>query len=97
MASKIDRRITTEDLHVLDCLEKREIRQVPFKLMDKLIAAGLIEVAMVPPDRISARGSALLAELRNAAEKPATAGGLAARDDNPTARLRLDAGARRRA
>ena len=97
MASKRDHRITPEDLQVLDCLEKHVILQVPFKLMDKLIAAGLIEVAMVAPDRISARGSALLADLRNAAETPAVAGSLATLGNIPTTRPRPEARARRRA
>jgi hypothetical protein len=58
--------ITSEDLSVLEGLEKGVMLEVPFKLMDKLIAAGLIEVSMTPPDRLSVRGRALLREQRDA-------------------------------
>jgi hypothetical protein len=89
--------ITPDDLNILDCLEKRVILQVPFRLVDKLVAAGLIEIAMMPPDRISARGSALLREQRDAQAQASIAAGLATRGDTATQRLRPNPGARRRA
>jgi len=89
--------ITPEDLRILDCLEKHVILQVPFALVDKLVAAGLIEIAMVPPDRISARGSALLREQRDAQAQASAMVGLATRGVTATQRLRPNWGARRRA
>ena len=87
--------ITPEDLNVLDGLEKGVMLQVPFHLMDKLIAAGLIEITMTPPDRISARGSALLREQRDA--NASALGGYATRSVIATQRPDPDSGARRRA
>lgn len=87
--------ITPEDLNILDCLEKHLILRVPFRLVDKLVAAGLIEIAMMPPDRISARGSALLREQRDAQAPASAAAGLTTRGDTGAERLRLHMGARR--
>jgi hypothetical protein len=80
--------ITAEDLNVLDGLDKGVLLQVPFHLMDKLIAAGLIEVRMTPPDRLSARGRALLREQRDAQASDlgshATRGVIATQRSGPT-------------
>lgn len=89
--------ITPEDLQILDSLEKRVILQVPFRLMDKLVAAGLIEFSMTPPDRISTRGCALLREQRDAQAQASAVVGLATRGVVATQRFRLNLGARRRA
>jgi hypothetical protein len=97
MLSERNYPITTEDLNVLDGLEKGVMLQVPFKLMDKLIAAGLIEFTMTPPDRISARGSALLREQRDARAQESAVAGLATHGVIATQRPRPDSGARRRA
>ena len=97
MLRKRNYTITPEDLHILDCLEKRVILQVPFGLVDKLVAAGLIEIAMMPPDRISARGSALLQEQRDAQAQASAIVGLATRGDSAMQRFRPNSGARRRA
>jgi len=95
MLSERNYPITPEDLHILDSLEKRAILQVPFRLTDKLVAAGLIEIAMIPPDRISARGSALLREQRDAQAQASAVLDLANRGDTGAERRRLDMGAHR--
>jgi len=88
--------ITAEDLNVLEGLEKGVMLQVPFQLMDKLIAAGLIEITMTPPDRISARGRALLREQRDARAQASELGGHLTRSVIATQRPDPDSGARRR-
>jgi hypothetical protein len=89
--------LTLEDLETLEALEKRKLLQVPFRLTDRLLALGLIEIAgqieidLQPPDRISARGLALLQELRSEEARATAAAGI--RGDADEEQLDPDMGA----